>query len=287
MTNHRGFTLVEVLIALVLLGIVSTALYQLLVANQRLYRAQVESVATNESARATIAILPGEIRELSAGSGDVIAMDGTSLTYKGMQAVYIQCAPPNTGSLEIVLDRGTFFGLRPMSVADDSVLIFAEGDSTTRSDDGWLSASVSSMTVGTVCPGSQPSITVGLAGVSAGQLAGTQAGAPVRTFRPAQVRLYQDGAGDWWLGGRVYQKSAGAWGTTQPILGPLSGTGLALTYADTTGTATTDPLAVARIGITVQSQSSDRVYRSGSSGGPIYLLQDLVTQVAVRNNPTY
>jgi prepilin-type N-terminal cleavage/methylation domain-containing protein len=287
MTNQRGFTLVEILIALVLLGIVSTALYQLLVANQRLYRAQVESVATNESARATVAIVPGEVRELSAGGGDVIAMNATSLTYKSMQAVYVQCAPPNTGALEIILDRNTFFGLRQMSVADDSVFIFAEGDSTTRSDDGWLSASVTSMTAGSVCPGSRPSITVGLAGVSASQLDGVQAGAPVRTFRPAQVLLYQDAAGDWWLGGRLHQKSSGAWGATQPVVGPLSGTGLALTYADTTGTVTTDPLAVARVGIGVQSQSSDQVYRSSASGGPVYLLQDLVTQVAVRNNPTY
>jgi prepilin-type N-terminal cleavage/methylation domain-containing protein len=287
MTHRRGFTLVEILIALVLLGIVSTALYQLLVANQRLYRAQVESVATNESARATVAILPSEVRELSAGSGDVLAMTATSLTFKSMQALYVQCAPPNTGSLEIILDRGTFFGLRPMSVADDSILIFAEGDTTTRGDDGWLSASVSSMTTGTACPGTSPSITVGLSGVTATQLTGTQAGAPVRTFRAAQVLLYQDAVGDWWLGGRTYQKSAGAWGTTQPIVGPLSGSGLALTYSDTTGTATTDPLRVARVGITVQSQSFDRVYRSGSSGGPVYLLQDLVTQVAVRNNPLY
>ncbi len=287
MTNQRGFTLVEVLIALVLMGIVSTALYQLLVANQRLYRAQVESVATNQSARATVAIVPGEIRELSAGGGDVIAMNATSLTYKSMQAVYVQCAPPNTGGLEIVVDRNTFFGLRPMSVADDSVLIFAEGDSTTRGDDGWLSASVTSMTVGTACPGSQPSVTVGLSGLSSSQLAGTQAGAPVRTFRPAQILLYQDAAGDWWLGGRQYQKSGGTWGATQPVLGPLSGTGLALTYADSAGTATTNPLNVARVGVTVQSQSSDQVYRSNASGGPVYLLQDLVTQVAVRNNPTY
>lgn len=287
MTNQRGFTLVEVLIALVLMGIVSTALYQLLVANQRLYRAQVESVATNESARATVAIVPGEIRELSAGEGDVIAMDGTSLTYKGMQAVYVQCAPPNTGALEIILDRTTFFGLRQINAADDSVLIFAEGDTTTRGDDGWLSASVTSTTVGTACPGSQPSITVGLVGLASSDLSATQAGAPVRTFVPAQILLYQDAAGDWWLGGRRFQKGAGSWGATQPVLGPLSGTGLALTYADAAGATTNNPLNVARVGITVQSQSSDQVFRSRASGGPVYLLQDLVTQVAVRNNPTY
>jgi len=284
MRYERGFTLVEILIALVLLGIVSTALYQLLVANQRLYRAQVQSVEINESARAAVSILPGEIRELSAGGGDVMAMNATSLTYRSMQALYVQCTAPNAGSLEIVLDRNTYFGLRAINAADDYIFIFAEGDASTRSDDGWLSASVTSTTVGTACPGSRPSITVGLSGLSSAQLLGVQSGAPVRTFRPVQIMLYQDAAGDWWLGGRLFEKASGTWGATQPYLGPLSGTGLTLTYADSAGNTTTDPLAVARVGISVESQSSERVYRTG---GTQYLLQDLVTQVAVRNNPTY
>jgi prepilin-type N-terminal cleavage/methylation domain-containing protein len=283
MTRQRGFTLVEILIALVLLGIISTALYQLLVANQRIFRAQVEKVGVNESVRAAVAILPSEIRELSAREGDISAMSASSLTYKSMQALYVQCTAPSGTS--IVLDRSTFFGLRSISAADDSILIFSEGDSTTRSDDGWLSASVTSTTVGTACPGSKPSITVSLAGVTATQLLGVQAGAPVRTFRVVQILLYQDAGGDWWLGDKLYQKGGG-WGSTQPLLGPLSGTGLTLTYADSTGATTATPADVARIGIAVQGQSMDMVYRAGSAGTQ-YLLQDLVTQVALRNNRLY
>lgn len=276
--------MVEILIGLILVGIVGTALYQLLISNQRLYRAQVESVAINESARAAVSLLPGEVRELSAGEGDIIAMNATSLTHKSMQALYLQCAAPNSGGLELTLDRNSFFGLRAIDAATDSILIFAEGDASTRNDDGWLHASVTSTAAGTACPGSGPSITVGVAGVTATDLLGVEAGAPVRTFRPAQVLLYQDGAGDWWLGGRLYERASGAWTTTQPVLGPLSGSGLAFTYRDSVGNTTTDPTAVAQVGITVQSQSSQLVYRST---GSTYLLRDLVTEVAVRNNPTY
>jgi hypothetical protein len=68
------------------------------------------------------------------------------------------------------------------------------------------------------------------------------------------------------------------------VLGPLSGSGIAFTYRDAAGTTTADPTAVAQVGITVQSQSSQLVYRST---GSTYLLRDLVTEVAVRNNPTY
>ena len=38
--SRRGFTMIELLIALVLLGIVSAAVYRVLVNNQRLYLAQ-------------------------------------------------------------------------------------------------------------------------------------------------------------------------------------------------------------------------------------------------------
>jgi prepilin-type N-terminal cleavage/methylation domain-containing protein len=286
MRNARGFTLVEILTALVLLGIIGTALYQLLVANQRLYRSQVQRVAVNESARGAVSIIPSEIRELDAVDGDVLAMTASSLTYKSMQALYFQCQPPNAGSLEITLDRTTFYGLSAISAADDSILIFAEGDSTTRGDDGWLSASVSSTSSGTACPGSRPSITVGLAGLSAADLANVQNGAPVRTFRVVQILTYADAGGEWYLGGRTFQKASQSWGATQPIVGPLSSTGLALTYADTTGATTATLADVARVGIAVQSQSEERVYQSGGVG-TTYLLQDLVTQVALRNNPTY
>lgn len=284
MTNRHGFTLVEILIALVLMGIIGSALYQLIVSNQRLYRAQVENVAINESARAAVSLIPGEVRELSAGEGDIIAMNATSLTHKSMQGLYILCTAPNSGSLEVTIDRNAFFGLRPIDAANDSILIFAEGDSTTRSDDGWLAASVTSTTLGTACPGTRPSITVGLAGVTSAQLLGVLRGSPVRTFRPAQILLYQDAAGDWWMGGRLYQKSAGAWTATQPVLGPLSRTGLQFAYWDAAGNTTTTPSAVARVGVTVESRSGQPVYRTT---GSVYLLQDLVTQVAVRNNPTY
>jgi type II secretory pathway pseudopilin PulG len=279
-----GFSLAEALVALVLGGIVSTVLVRTLLSGQRVHRAHLQGVAVSESNRAALAILSAELRELSAGDGDILAMDSTSITFKAMQAFYVQCVAPDTATRAIVLDGATRYGLRPIEAPDDSVLLFAEGDPTTRLDDGWLSAGATTATPGTECPGGRPSVSVMLSGVTALQLAGVYTGAPVRTFRPAQVLVYQDAGRDWWLGQRLFQPSSGSWSVVQPVLGPLSSAGLTLTYVNAAGNPTDSVAAVARIGVRVQSRSPEPVSRAT---GTTYLLQDVVTQVAVRNNPRY
>lgn len=288
MTNRRGFTLVEMLTALVLLGIVGTALYQLLVNNQRLYQEQTQRVQVNENARAAISILPGEVRELNAGDpaeSDVVAMTASSLSYKAMRGLYVLCQPPNTGALQVTVDNTLFYGLRRLDPTRDSVLIFAENDDATRMDDGWLHADVTSATTGTACPGGTASLQLQLAGVTAGQLGGVLDGSPLRTYEVAQILTYADAYGAQWLGGRAFAKASQSWGGTQPIVGPVSASGLQLVYYDTTGAVTAVAADVARIGITVESRSS-RMTAQGAAGMD-YMLQDLVTHVAVRNNPTY
>lgn len=284
MRHARGFTLVEILIALVLLGIVGTAIYQLLVSNQRLYRSQVQRVTANETVRATVSILPGEIRELNAAGGDIVSMDDDDFTYRSMQALYLTCAPPDLATPAIIVRTDVHFGLKDIA-AGDGVLIYAEGDTSTRTDDGWLVATAGSPTAGPTCPqsgGGGASLSVPL-NVDAAALAGVIAGAPVRTFREMRIYLYQDAGtpARMWLGA----VPAGA-NTTQPIVGPFADSGLVLTYFDSTGTETNDEDEVYRIGISVVSESPQRVVRSGGVGST-YLLQDLVTQIALRNNPLY
>ncbi|MCH7874605.1 MAG: prepilin-type N-terminal cleavage/methylation domain-containing protein [Gemmatimonadetes bacterium] len=286
MTDRRGFTLVELITAVVLVGIVGTAIYQLLVSNQRIYREQSQRVDVNQAVRAAISILPGEIRELNAGDpagSDIILMTGSLLQFKSMRSLYFLCQAP--AGTQVVLDANLFFGIRPLDQARDSLLLFAEGDPLTRADDSWLHADVVSTTPGTACPGGGASVTVNVGGVTAPELAAVESGAPVRGFEVVEVRLYADGLGAQWLGRRRFQKS-GSWTATEPIVGPLSSGGLQLAYYDSTGAVTATPGNVARISITVETQGTQRV-RGTSGQGMEYLLQDLMTHVAIRNNPTY
>ena len=162
-------------------------------------------------------------------------------------------------------------------------MIFAEGDSTVRSDDAWIHADVVNLTTGTACPGGDPSVTVRVAGPTAAELSAVQSGAPIRGFMVAEVLLYVDAGGASWLGGRSWRKSGG-WGAVQAIVGPLAASGSELIFYDSNGNTTAVPANVARSAISVQSQADERV-RVGA--GTPYMIQNLVTHVALRNNPLY
>ncbi|HYR99440.1 MAG TPA: prepilin-type N-terminal cleavage/methylation domain-containing protein, partial [Gemmatimonadales bacterium] len=68
--TRRGFSLIELMIALVLLSLVSAAVYKVLVNNQRVYLAQTQTIDLQQNIRAAAAILPAEFRELDAADGD-------------------------------------------------------------------------------------------------------------------------------------------------------------------------------------------------------------------------
>jgi prepilin-type N-terminal cleavage/methylation domain-containing protein len=277
-----GFSLVEMLVAIVLLGLVGGILTRTLVGGQRLHAAHAQEVAMSETTRAALAILPGELRELSAGDGDIIRMDSASVAYKSMGSLYVLCGPPDTAALTVPLEPMP--GSGPVDAPGDSVLLFSEGDPATRADDAWLSGSAVRADSGTECPAGRPGLAVTLAGLSGSQLLGLQVGAPVRTFRAAQLLAYPDAARDWWLGQRLYQPASGSWSTVQPVLGPLAAAGLSLVYRDSAGQPASAAHHVTRIRIRVRSRSPVRVRRAAS---PAYVVRDGTTQVVLRNNPHY
>lgn len=290
--NSRGFTLVELMVAMVLMGIVSTAIYQLLVNNQRLYLEQTERVNLNSNLRAAVAWIPSELRELNAADGiesDILAMSADSIVYKAMRALYVVCDTPTEGSATtgtVVLSTDPWFGLQALDDNNDAVVLFAEANPTIRTDNYWVHADISGTpTVGTACPGSGASLTVDLYNVNpANSLdANVQTGAPLRTYQVMKLKAYQDTRGDWWLG-RQSRNAAGSWATIQPVLGPLAPNGLQFAYFDQLGAVEAVAANVARIEITVIGKTAVPVSRGGGASRD-YLLDTLVTQVALRNNP--
>lgn len=285
--SRRGFTMIELLVALVLFGLVGTSIYRLLVTNQRLYVSQSERVNTNQAARAAASILPGSIRELSASDpdgSDILVATSTGFRYRSLKNVYFACQNGTAG--QIIVDGARWFGIRAIDVTTDSLLIFAEGDPTTRTDDRWLHANVIAATAGTSCSApSTTSLTLTVTLLS-GAMTSVLKGAPIRSYQIEQVSAYADAGSNWWLGSQTINKTTGTASTIQPIVGPLqSDSGLALAYYDSTGTVTANRALISRIGITVRSRSMSQAQTGTGSVG--YITQNLGTIVSLRNNRRY
>ena len=284
--RRRGYTLVEVMIALVLLSVVSAAIYRVLITNQQTYIAQTQRIDLQENLRAAVTVLPAEFRELDATDGDIVAMTSSSITIRAMRQLGVICNPPvlggGLGGIGLTIRQIPFYALRQFNVATDQLLIYYEGDESTRSDDSWVTAAI----VGVAsqnCPDTKPGwrITVNPSFI-AGQLNVEGAipdGAPVKGFEVVQYSLYQAPAPD----SRYYLGQTKS-GSTQPLIGPLSGpSAFRLKYFDAAGAETAVRAQVASIEIKVEGQTQSRV-RDPTRLGVSYKTDSVVTRVALRNN---
>jgi prepilin-type N-terminal cleavage/methylation domain-containing protein len=291
---RRGFTMIELLVALVLLGLVSAAIYRVLINNQRLYMAQTQRIDLSQNIRAAATILPAEFRELDAFDGDIAAMSATQLDIRAMRWLSFVCIAPvlngvATG-IQMTVRGGTpgqpmFFGSREIRPATDSLLIYWDGDQTIRTDDYYVPARLTAAPAQN-CPaaGAVPAQPGTFVVYDGNFLPGTNragaitVGAPVRGFERVTYRLYQP-AGDtsWYVG----LQPAGQ--TIQPLIGPVLANGLTFSYFNAAGAVTATRTQVARIDITVRARTAAPV--RGAGDAPLRNIVDsIVTSVALRNN---
>jgi prepilin-type N-terminal cleavage/methylation domain-containing protein len=290
--GRRGFTMIEVLVALVLLGIVSAALYRVLANNQRLYMAQTQRIDLSQNIRAASTILPAEFRELDAFEGDITAMSATSISIRAMRWVGFACNTPVLGgalsSVSVIVRGGApgqplFFGSRAIDNAKDQILIYYDGDKNSRLDDFWATATITAAPNGQNCDdgtnGQRLLLNINLLGLGANLPGAIPLGAPVRGWEPVTYQLYR-AAGDtsWYVG----FQPAGQ--TMQPLIGPvLAGNGLQFQYFDANGAVTAIRTQVARIDITVRARTTGAV-RAGGQAAAATIVDSVVTSVALRNN---
>ena len=281
--KSRGFTLIELMISLAIAGVVLTAAYRLLVANQRFYRSQ--SVIADEQAniREATLILAGELREISSRGKDLIQMTDTAVTINAMRSLGFVCAAPDMVLGRVVIRNSSLFSYRSIDPTRDSIFVFREGDPQQAGVDRWLRGKVSATTSQNCTDGTAGTRVAmsGLVGGGFSQMDSVNIGDPVRTFETVNYRLYQDASGTWWLGVRTWV--SGAWNQTNAIAGPLlPSTGLKLTYMDSTGTVTATDTLVRQIKILIRGRSTKTISVPGHPTG-VYN-DSLSTTVALRNN---
>ena len=293
--TRRGFSLVELLIAMVLLAIVVAGLYRALMTNQRVYQQQTQVIGLQQNMRAAAAILPQELRELDATEGDIKAMTATSMTVRAHRWTGIMCVPPITGGgvsqlngVLMTLRATPFFG-RGIN-AGDSIFVRYEGDDGTRKDDGWVLGKVGAVLAApAVCGGLAGQVLTvnldfGLSGVTNFPTSIVN-GDPVLGFETVTYSLYQPGTSctscnpvDWYVGLTTPN------GPQQPLIGPVVTNGLSFTYYDSTGVATAVPARVARVDITLRAQTAQLIRARSGSNSLVRMVDSVVTSVALRNN---
>ena len=272
-------SLVELVVASLLLCVVTSAGWSAATQVLHAYRWQAAHAQLQSSLRAGVSVIGSELRELgggSAGGGDLIELNSTSITYRAMRYTSFLCRPPDSQRREVVVWHEPSYGLRELEAGRDSILVFSENDPVLESDNAWLRAAVVSLAGGTQCPGNTAGVRLGLAGVSSGSLTGVERGAPVRGFQVTRMLLYEDRQSTAWLGLKEWKGGSG-WSVTQPVLGPLATNGLRFEYLDGNGRPTSQPGDVAVVAITLVARSHGRVARVG------HITDSLSTFVALRN----
>jgi prepilin-type N-terminal cleavage/methylation domain-containing protein len=277
--NRRGFTLAEIMIAMVIMLIVMGAVYRLLVSTQRLSRAQAEQVSLQSNVRIGSLVVLNDLRELStvsagtADQNDILSIAPDAITYRAMRGIGFICQGPT--STQIRVSRDGFSGYRDPQATRDGVYVFLEGNPDTGLDDSWLPVAVTAVSTAAPCPNGA-GITLSTPNTAA--LTGLTVGTPVRFYEVMELKLHQ-ADGKSWLGAR----SISAGEAIQPVLGPLvDGNGLQFEYLNAAGAATMDRSAIKSIRVTIRG-ISDGVIHAGVGGSPTHVQEELVTQVALRN----
>jgi prepilin-type N-terminal cleavage/methylation domain-containing protein len=280
--NPRGFTLVEILVALTATLVVAAALYGLINTTQRLSLAQSERASLQANLRSGSWVVSGELRGTAAMAGgtpaqnDILVSAGGGVTYRAMRGTGLLCqSPASPSELRVWLD--SYSGYRDPAPGRDSALIFLEGDSLSAADDTWLAIAIIAVTVGNGCAGARG---ITLTTDDHPNMVGLAANTPVRIFEIMELRQYQSG-GKSWLGAR----SLSAGEVIQPLLGPLiDGTGFTLEYLDGSGAPTADRSAIQSLTVGLRGISDNAIAVGAGIGARGTVEDSLVIRVALRNS---
>jgi prepilin-type N-terminal cleavage/methylation domain-containing protein len=241
LTVRRGITLVELLVALVLLGILGSLAGRALLSQGRAAGALKERHQAQSTIDQATSWISSELVDL--GFGDLVRLGADSLTYRAFRSVGLAClvAP---GEVRIRRDLLSFW--RVPQPGRDSLLLLMATDSLPRAS-AWAAFPILSVGVSS-CAG-LPALRLGI-GVTTALPAGAPPLVPVRTFEVMQLRRYRS-QGKWWLGAR--SESAGE--ALQPVTGPLAEGGFQLTYRDVLGTEVAFPGEVRRVELYLEPAS--------------------------------
>ncbi|MGH7695571.1 MAG: PilW family protein [Gemmatimonadaceae bacterium] len=298
---RAGFSLVESLITIMILGIVGVALTRVMVKQQQSYKDTSNQANMQREIRLTSSMLPAELRSMSSSGADILGMGEDEVTFLANIGSGIICG--KVGNTHIMLTplntaNITTTNWYSQPVTGDTVFMYSDSLLKGAEDDVWERRDVANFTWNqTDCPGAPYTDPVLDAGkwryrVGVGGLGvpdSVRLGAVVRFARPVRYSIYQETSGKWYIGYQEY--IGGAWTTKEPVGGPyrrfIAGdanpSGLQFRYYDSLGTrltSTTQALDVARIDVFLRA---DGGLAAVTERRPRTLQDSVMMRIAVRN----
>jgi type II secretory pathway pseudopilin PulG len=271
--STRGFTLAEIMVALVIGMIVMTAVLGVMISQLRRYELQTQTADASETVRGAAAFLGEQFRSVSAARGDLTNLNPFSVTVRAVQGNAVACAKDNTlPRYALDMPSGTF-----QSTIDDSVLAYSPSSGTWKSlkvAAVWTNPAAVGMAACAAPSTATPDLVIE---VVPGDTAGIGIGSDMIAFRRTQYGIFQQG-GRWWLGRRLM--SADQYDRlTGPLMSPAD-SGLVFHYFDAAYAETADSSRVVQVQVVLRAQSYRRV-RTGA--GVAERRDSTAFAVAIRN----
>ena len=291
-TGRAGFTLVELLVALVIGGLLSGVILQLVQGQARFVERQSARQQVQQNARGTLEILTSELRAVPAGA--ILIADEHRIRFRLPRTWGVLCQSTGTGgsgSVWVLVPGNTFppdFPASPgstewgLSLPDPAV------------PGGWVGSAITAVATGT--PACDAGFNFGPNGIAGHQAVRVSAtGLPAGVAAGRQVFLHQEilyevgtASGDpdrLWVKRSNGPISAG----TQPMAGPLgppatpADSGLVFEYWCANGPATTAPGNSMGAGWPNLTGVEVRVTMLSQRGAPARELERAATTVFLRN----
>lgn len=305
--GRSGFSLVELMIVIVLLGIIMGSLMNVILRQQRFYRGASTIIDTRSQLRQAADILPNDLRGISTATGvgapagsDIVRLRADSLIFRAMVGSSMLCTimPGNVIRLPPAdsLANTNVLSAWPRGnpVVGDTVFIFNEGGGTGPGDNSWPAYRIVAVTPLAVPCGATPYVNAannGLLGFSItldrALTAGTVLGAPLRVVRRAIYTNYLASDGKWYLGYAECPNNVCA--ALQPVSGPYrpraaAGTGASgfeVTYYDSTGAVAGVVGQVHQIKVALRADGQEPVALAG--GRSSTFRDSLIIRIGIRN----
>ena len=283
----RGFTLIELAVVLLILGLVGSTIGLTLLRQQRFYRGATELLYAREGVRDAIELLSTDIRGMATADTARLLADSAIEMFASIgSSVVCQVAGTEVGLAGgTPPPRNTLSAFVTEPDTGDLAVFYRDSIEAGGQWERHRIAAFSSRSLAITCPPSTglskvEDINAGATGflltLSTPLSSHVARGAPVRFIRHGRYSLYRAGDGDTYLGyRRCNAVGLPVCGSIQPLSGPYrayspapGSTGLLLEYFDDHGErlgASASPSMLARVDVTARAESRQRVVIEGHS----------------------